>query len=222
MLSWAEDDRPREKFIQKGRKAVSDAEIIAILIGSGTPERSAVSVARELLLLAGQSLTNLSKMNCEELCQIHGIGKAKAVSLMAAFELGKRKTGEEHGPRITISDSAKVYSLFKEELADLSHEEFWILLLNRANVVIQRLMISKGGLSGTVADPKIIFHLAINHKAAAVILIHNHPSGNTRPSESDIKLTNTARKAGEFLDLPVLDHIIVASSGYFSFADNGM
>lgn len=222
MLAWAEDDRPREKFLLKGRKSVSDAEIIAILLGSGTIERSAVSVARELLELAGHSITNLSKMDCEDLCRINGIGKAKAVSLMAAFELGRRKSSEEPGPRIKISCSEQVYTLFKDDLADLYHEEFWILLLNRANMVMHRLMISKGGISGTIADPKVIFHSAINYKATGIVLVHNHPSGNINPSESDIKLTRNIRKAGEFLDLPVLDHIIVTSAGYFSFADNGI
>lgn len=222
VLAWAEDDRPREKFLLKGRKSVSDAEIIAILIGSGTLERSAVSVARELLGLAGQSLTNLSKMNCEDLCRVQGIGKAKAVSLMAAFELGRRKTGEEPGTKIKITSSAQVYAMFKEDLADLYHEEFWILLLNRANMVIQRVMISRGGLSSTIADPKVIFQSAINFKATAIVLVHNHPSGNTKPSESDMKLTQNIRKAGEFLDLPILDHIIVTSTGYFSFTDNGI
>lgn len=221
ILAWAEDDRPREKFMLKGRRSLSDAELLAILLGSGTPSKSAVSLARDILDSASNDLAQLARLSYEDLCKINGVGPAKSIAILASFELGKRRAQQEAGPRITIKCSADVYALFREELRDLSHEEFWILLLNKAHVVMHRLLISQGGISGTVADPKMIFEAALSKKASGLVLVHNHPSGNLNPSNSDVELTKKMRKAGEFLDLPILDHLIVAGDGYYSFADAG-
>ncbi len=221
ILAWAEDDRPREKFILKGRRSLSDAELLAILLGSGTASKSAVSLGRDILDSVGNDLASLARLTHEDLCKINGVGPAKSISILASFELGRRRTQQEAGPRIKIKCSADVYAIFRDELRDLHYEEFWILLLNKAHVVMHKIMISQGGISGTIADPKMIFESALSKKASGLVLVHNHPSGNLNPSNSDVELTKKMRKAGEFLDLPILDHIIVANDGYYSFADEG-
>ncbi len=219
---WAEDDRPREKLQMKGKRALSNAELIAILIGTGTKEHTAVELSKRILKAAGGKLKELSRLSVADLMKNKGIGEAKAVSLIAALELANRSGSEQGLARKKVSSSRDVYAFFKPLLQDSSYEEFWIMLLNRGNKIINSICISQGGLSGTVADPKKIFKTGLEQYAASLILCHNHPSGNIKPSESDIRLTQKLKKAGSFLDLPVIDHIILGDDSYFSFADEGL
>lgn len=222
ILSWAEEDRPREKLMQKGRTALTEAELIAILIGSGTVELSAVDVSKMILAQADNNLNNLAKMGLKDLIKVKGIGEAKAITIIAALELGRRRKETEQVVRPKIGSSQDAYLEIKHHLLDLPHEEFWVLLLNRANQVVRPVQISQGGVSGTVVDPKMIFKVAIEHLASSIILAHNHPSGNLTPSQADKDITAKVKQAGKILDLPVLDHLIVTDSAYFSFADEGI
>lgn len=220
--SWAEDDRPREKLLLKGRAALSDAELIGILIGSGTTRLSAVDVGKLILNAVGNDLNALAKLSVKDLTRHPGIGEAKAITIVSALELGRRRKETAAAAKTTITCSTDIYHYIKPQLLDLPHEEFWIILLNRANVVMQKIQISSGGVAGTVADPKIIFKKAIEHSCSSLILVHNHPSGNTKPSAADITLTKKAKEAGLLLDMPVLDHIIFTENDYYSFADEGL
>ncbi len=220
--SWAEEDRPREKLLVQGRTALTDAELVAILIGSGTVKLSAVDVAKRILLGVGHDLNALARESVKQLCRHPGIGEAKAIAVVAALELGRRRREAETAPRTTITCSRDIYQLIRPHLMDLPHEEFWVILLNRANVVMRKTAISRGGVAGTVADPKMIFKEALEQLASGIILVHNHPSGNRNPSAADIQLTKKLKEAGGFLDLPILDHLIFADQGYYSFADEGM
>ncbi len=218
---WAEEDRPREKLLLKGKAALSDAELIAILLGSGTRSLSAVELAKIILNAAGNNLNGLAAMGVPELTKIKGIGEAKAIAVVSAMELGRRRKASEVLDKQRITCSRDAYECLRSEFMDLPHEEFWILLLNRANHVTKKVAVSKGGVSGTVADPKIIFKTALDGLASSVILAHNHPSGNLKPSQADIQLTKKMKEAGTLLEIPVLDHLIVANQGYYSFADEG-
>jgi DNA repair protein RadC len=220
--SWAEEDRPREKLMQKGRAALSDAELMAILLGSGTAKLSAVDVAKLVLNAANNDLNTLARFSIKELMRQKGIGEAKAITIVAALELGRRRKEADAAARVTITSSRDIHNLIRPHLQDLPHEEFWVILLNRANVVMRSVSISRGGVAGTVADPKLIFKEALEQLASSIILVHNHPSGNRNPSAADIGLTRKLKEAGQFLDLPVLDHLIYTDQGYFSFADEGM
>lgn len=222
ILSWAEEDRPREKLLLKGKSALSDAELIAILIGSGTRSLSAVDVGKLVLAQAGNNLNELARFSVKELQKIKGIGEAKAISIVAALELGRRRKETEFTQKTRITSSNDIYQLMKPELMDLPKEEFWVLLLNRANRLIRKERISSGGISGTVADPKIIFKSALEHYASSLILIHNHPSGNLKPSDADLELTRKMKAAGKLLEIPVLDHLIFSDTGYLSFTDEGL
>jgi DNA repair protein RadC len=222
ILSWAEEDRPREKLLLKGKAALSDAELIAILIGSGTASLSAVDVAKLILKSVDHDLNALAKLSVKDLQKNKGIGEAKAISIVSALELGRRRKETEPAKKEKITCADDVYQMMRPHLLDLPHEEFWIILLNRANTVIKKHSISQGGVSGTVADPKIIFKVALENLASSVILVHNHPSGNLKPSEADMKLTRKLTESGKMLDLPVLDHIIFTDTGFFSFADEGL
>ena len=218
---WAEEDRPREKLLQKGKSALSNAELLGILIGSGTRELTAVDLAKMILEQHNNDLNKIARLSVQELKKFKGIGDARAINIVSALELGRRRTTED----ITvekIGGSADAYECMKSELADLPHEEFWLLLLNRANKVIKKQPISQGGVSGTVADPKLIFNHALNHLASSVILVHNHPSGNLSPSEADKRLTKQLYDAGKLLEIAVLDHIIFTDNAYFSFADENL
>ncbi len=220
--TWAEEDRPREKLINKGQHILSDAELLAILIGSGNAQESAVALCQRVLQSVGNNLHELGKMRVSELQKFKGIGEAKAVSIVAALELGKRRQASPTQKRITISCSRDCYMIFQPLIADLPHEEFWILLLNRANRVLSKKRLSSGGIAGTVADSRLIFKEAIEALASSIIVCHNHPSGNRKPSHSDIQLTEKLVKAGKLLDIAVLDHLIVTENGYYSFADEGI
>lgn len=216
---WAEEDRPREKLMLKGKASLSDAELIAIIIGSGTPSLSAVEVAKQILNGVNNDLNMLAKLSVKELTKFKGIGEAKAINIISAMELGRRKRNAEIPVKSKITGSSDIYQLMQPLLSDLSHEEFWVILLSRSNGVLKKQQISSGGVSGTVADPKLIFKYALEELASGIILVHNHPSGNIKPSQSDISLTQKMKKAGQVLDVAVLDHIIFTDNGYFSFAD---
>jgi DNA repair protein RadC len=219
---WAEEDRPREKLSLQGRRSLSDAELLAILIGSGSRTESAVELSKRILYTCDKNLNQLAKLSISELSKFKGIGEAKAISIIAAMELGRRRKEIVSAELVQISTSIDVYELIASQFKDLNHEEFWILLMNRANRVTSKHLISKGGQAGTIADPKIIFNIALENHAASIILAHNHPSGNLKPSHSDVELTKKLRSAGQFLDLPVLDHLIITDQGFLSFADEGI
>lgn len=219
---WAEDDRPREKMILKGRSVLSDAELVAILLGSGTRELSALEIAREILEKVDNDLAKFSRFTIKDLCKFKGVGPAKAVGVIAALELGRRRRETEKVFRKKITSSRIVYEHMRPLLHDLVHEEFHILLLNRANEIEKSERVSIGGMSGTVADGKIIFRSALESGAHGIVLIHNHPSGQLSPSDSDRQLTKKMVEFGKYIDLPVLDHLIYTDNGYYSFADEGI
>lgn len=220
--SWSPEDRPREKLLSKGISSLSDAELIAILIGSGTAKLSAVDVAKKVLAYVENNLDSLAKLTVKELMKAKGIGEAKAITIVAALELGRRRKDQSPDEKPKIDGSKTAFDLIKGDLMDLPHEEFWVILLNRANRVIRKKRVSEGGVSGTVADPKIIFKLAVDELASGIIVVHNHPSGNLKPSESDINLTKKIKEAGKVLEIAMLDHLIIAHDRYFSFADEGL
>ncbi len=220
--SWATDDRPREKLMTKGPMALSDGELLAILIGSGTRELSAVDLARNILASVQNSISELSRLSIKELMKFKGIGEAKAINIAASLEIGRRRRLKDSLQRRKILSSRDAFEIMHPLLSDNNYEEFWIITLNRGNMVKRTLRISEGSLAGTVADPKKIFKLALEDNAASVILCHNHPSGNLTPSKKDNEITQKCKSAGLFLDLPVLDHIIIGTDNYFSFADEGL
>ncbi len=220
--AWAEGDRPREKLISHGRLSLSDAELIAILIGSGSKQETAVDLSRRILQDASNNLKQLSKYSIQDFVKFKGIGHAKAISILAALELGRRRKESEELNQDLISSSKDAYEIIKPFLLDITHEEFWILCLSRANKVIKTLKISQGGITATVVDTRLVFLKALEHSCCSIILCHNHPSGNKKPSEEDIVLTSKIKEAGKIMDIPVLDHLIFCDNGYFSFADEGM
>ncbi len=220
--SWAEEDRPREKMLAKGKESLSNAELIAILIGSGNSNESAVDLSRRILRDNNDNLIELSKLSINDLLKYKGIGEAKAVSIAAALELGRRRRFSEALEKPCIRNSQLAYECFYAHLSDLNHEQFWIMLLNNANKVIKLEKIGVGGMTGTTADPKKIFKSALENNATSIMLCHNHPSGNVIPSNADKQITNNLKKAGQFLEIKILDHIIIGNDNYFSFADEGI
>lgn len=221
--NWAVEDRPREKLLTKGIQALSDAEIIAILIGSGSVKESAVELSKKILHDHDHNLNNLGRRSVNDLKnRYHGIGEAKAISILAALELGNRRGKQDFQVRPKITSSRQVFEFFQPIMGDLPHEEFWILLLNRANKIIHPHRISQGGMTGTVIDVRMVLRTALENQATSIILCHNHPSGNIEASQSDIEITQKLNQAGKIMDIPVLDHIIVSEKNYFSFADEGM
>jgi len=220
--AWAEDDRPREKLINSGRHVLSDAELIAILIGSGSRNETAVDLARKILSTFHNQLNELAKLNVKELMKFKGIGEAKAVSIIAALELGRRRKDSEVAKRERITCSRDIFEFMKARFLDLPHEEFHVLFLNRSNLILKEELISRGGIAGTVVDARIIFKSALENLACSVILCHNHPSGNLKPSDADISLTKKLKEAGKYLEIHLLDHLIFAGDGYYSFADEGI
>lgn len=222
ITDWAVEDRPREKMIQYGTSTLSDSELLGILISSGTKEKSAVDLGRELLARVNNNLNALGKLTIADLTKIHGIGNARAVTIAAALELGRRRKLAEIPDVIQIKCSKDVADIFQPILSDLPHEEFWILFLNRSNKVISRMKLSQGGISGTVTDVRMVMKKAIEYLASGIIVCHNHPSGNLNPSESDSKITQKIKEAGNLLDIQLLDHLIISDKDYYSFADNGL
>ena len=219
---WADDDRPREKLLIKGKGALSDAELIAILIASGNRDESAVELSKRILQSLGNNLNRLAKLSVNDLIKFKGIGEAKAISIIASLELGRRRRTADVLEKAKIGGSKDAFQILQLKLEDLPHEEFWIMLLNRANKVIDTKLVGRGGVSSTVVDSKVIFSFALESLASGIILAHNHPSGNLKPSNSDIRLTKKIVDAGKIMEVPVLDHIIVGDNDYFSFADEGL
>ncbi len=219
---WSEEDQPREKLMLKGKSVLSNAELIAILISSGNTELSAVELSKKILESVNHNLADLGKLNIRDLMKFKGIGEAKAISIIAALELGRRRKETDASEKTKITSSKDAYNYMYESLSDLPHEEFWVLYLNRANLVIKKERISIGGISGTVADVRMIFKMAVELLSCGIILVHNHPSGNKEASRADKQLTVKLKEAGKLLDVPVLDHLIFTDNGYFSFADEGL
>ncbi|NTE00052.1 DNA repair protein RadC [Agrobacterium tumefaciens] len=219
---WAEEDRPREKLLHHGRRHLTDAELIAILIGSGSRNETAVDLSKRILSFYENSLVKIGQASIQDLSRFKGIGEAKAITIIAALELGLRRKETQEEQIVQVTASSDVHRYLYNTFADLNHEEFWILLLNRSNHIIGRHLISKGGQAGTVADPKIIFKVALERNAANIVLAHNHPSGNLKPSESDNKLTRNLVASGMMLGLYVVDHLIFARSNYYSYKDEDL
>jgi DNA repair protein RadC len=222
ITNWAEDDKPREKLMLKGKAALSDAELIAILIGSGSRNESAVDLSKRILGSVSANLNALGKLTLAQLTQFKGIGDAKAISIIAAMELGRRRRAEDALELKKITSSKSIFELMQPEIGELPHEEFWIVYLNNSNKVIRKLPLSKGGITGTLVDVRLVFKTALELGATSIILCHNHPSGALKPSEADIKITKKLKLAGESLDILILDHVIVTEHHYYSFADEGI
>jgi DNA repair protein RadC len=219
---WAVEDRPREKLLSNGARSLSDAELIAILIGSGNTEETAVELSRRILTAVGNKLNDLGRKNTDFLQSFNGIGEAKAVTIIAALELGKRRKDADVFDKNKITGSKDVADFFQPILGDLNHEEFWIMLLNRGNKIIDTFMISKGGISGTVIDVRLILKNALEKMASSIILCHNHPSGTMQASEADLRITRKIKNAAEIMDISVLDHLIIGNNNYLSLADEGI
>ncbi len=219
---WAVEDRPREKLLSNGSRTLSDAELIAILIGSGSIDETAVELSRRILTAVGNDLNELGRKNTDFFKTFNGIGEAKAVSIAAAMELGKRRKEAEVFEKKKITGSKDAADFFQPMLGDLNHEEFWIMLLNRGNKIIDTFMVSQGGISGTVIDVRLILKNALDKLASSIILCHNHPSGNTQSSNADLQITRKIKDAAKLMDISVLDHIIIGQDKYLSLADEGM
>jgi len=217
----AEDDRPREKLIQQGRQHLSDAELLAIILGSGNSKETAIQLAQRMLMENKNNINNLARLSLTELMKFKGVGPAKAVNIAAAFELGRRRKDSETETLPKIQSSKDAYQLLSSKLSDLHYEEFWLLLLNRANHVIKTEILSRGGINGTVVDVRLIAKSAIENNCSGVVLAHNHPSGQLKPSQEDISITKKVKEGLKLFDISVLDHIIVGHNGYYSFTDEG-
>ena len=220
--SWSEDDKPREKLMLKGKNALSDAELIAILIGSGSRNESAVDLSKRMLASVVHNLNALGKLSLSQLMQFKGIGEAKAISIVAALELGRRRRVEEAVDWVKITSSKVIFEVMQPIIGELPHEEFWIVYLNNSNKVITKTQLSKGGITGTVVDIRIVFKMALEIGATSIVLCHNHPSGSLKPSEADKQITQKLKRAGESLEITILDHVIITETSYFSFVDQGI
>ncbi|MEK6450239.1 MULTISPECIES: RadC family protein [Myroides] len=219
---WAEDDRPREKLVLKGKASLSDAELLAILIGSGNKEESAVELCKKILLTYNNNLGLLARQSLSQLTSFKGIGEAKAISIIAALELGQRRRMNEQLDLSKITSSKDVFEIMNPIIGSLDHEEFWVIFLNNSNKIKFKTSLSKGGMTGTVVDIRVLFQIALEQKATGIILSHNHPSGKLKPSEADISITKKIKEAGKVMDVQVLDHVIVTEYSYYSFADEGL
>jgi DNA repair protein RadC len=217
-----EEDKPREKLLLQGRSALSDTELLAILINTGTKNKSALDIAKEILLTCHSDLNQLGKLDCKQLMHFEGMGEAKSITLISALELGRRRASTQSQKGVAISSSQSAYEIFRSNLSDLDHEEFWGLYLSSSNKIVGKKRLSQGGISGTVADLRIILRTALEFKATSFIVAHNHPSGSTKASQADIQLTNRLKKSSELMDLKLLDHLIIGDQSYLSFADEGL
>lgn len=222
ITNWSEDDKPREKLMLKGKSALSDAELIAILIGSGSRNESAVDLSKRILASVDNNLNALGKLSITQLMTFKGIGEAKAISIIAAMELGRRRRSEDALELKKVTSSKVIFEIMQPIIGELPHEEFWIIYLNNSNKVISKSQLSKGGITGTLVDVRIVFKTALEMGATALILCHNHPSGTLVPSEADKQITRKLKLAGESLEIKVLDHLIVTEASYYSFADEGI
>ena len=220
--NWSQDDQPREKLRDKGKAALSDAELVAILIGSGSRNESAVDLCKRVLASVDNNLNKLGKLTIKQLMEFKGIGEAKAITIAAAMELGRRRRGEEALEKKKITSSISVFELMQPIIGELPHEEFWIIYLNNSNKVLKKQQLSKGGITGTLVDVRLVLKMALELGATGIILTHNHPSGTLKPSMADQKITQKLKQGGTSLDIKVLDHLIITDRAYFSFADENM
>jgi DNA repair protein RadC len=219
---WSDGDKPREKLVQKGRSILSDAELIAILIGSGSRNESAVQLSKRILASVNNNLNELGKLSIKQLVQFKGIGEAKAVTIAAALEMGRRRRGEDAQKITKITSSKSVFELLQPLMGELQHEEFWIVYLNNSNKVLHKAQLSKGGITGTLVDVRLVMKQALEFGAVGLILAHNHPSGTLKPSAADTQITQKLKRSAEVLDIKVLDHLIITQKDYYSFADQGI
>ena len=219
---WAEDDRPREKLMLKGKQALSDAELLAILLGSGSRKESAVQLSQRILSSYQNNLHEIAKLSINDLKKFKGIGEAKAITIVAALELGRRRKDTDTVKHESVKTSIDAYNHIAPKLSDLHHEEIWMILLNRSNKIIKTELVGRGGVTGTVADVRLMMKTAVEHLASSVIVAHNHPSGNLNPSDSDIQLTKKIKEAAKLFDMQLVDHVIVGDASYLSFADEGL
>lgn len=220
--SWSDDDKPREKLLNKGKDALSDAELIAILIGSGNKNESAVALSKRILASLNNNLNSLGKLNTNQLTVFNGIGEAKAITIIAALELGRRRRQEEALTHTKVTSSKIVFEVMQPILGELTNEEFWVLYLNNANKILSKSQISKGGITTTIVDVRLVFKIAFEQGATSIIVVHNHPSGSAKPSENDKEITQKIKKAGQSLDIKLIDHLIITERSYFSFADESI
>ncbi|WP_047545279.1 RadC family protein [Psychroserpens sp. Hel_I_66] len=220
--NWSQDDQPREKLRDKGKSTLSDAELVAIILGSGSRNESAVALSKRILASVDHNLNELGKLSLKQLMQFKGIGEAKAISIAAVMELGRRRRGEDAVEKNKITSSASVFEIMQPLLGELPHEEFWILYLNNSNRIITKNQLSKGGITGTLVDIRLVLKTALEVGAVGLILVHNHPSGTLKPSEADKNLTQKLKIAAQSLDIKVLDHLIITEKAYFSFADESV
>ena len=220
--NWSQDDQPREKLRDKGRAVLSDAELVAILVGSGSKNESAVALCKRILASVDNNLNELGKLSIKQLLEFKGIGEAKAITIAAAMELGRRRRGEEALERLKITSSRSVFEFMQPIIGELPHEEFWIIYLNNSNKVVQKQQMSKGGITGTLVDIRLVMKTALDVMATGLILAHNHPSGTLKPSEADKQLTKKLQQAAKSLDIRVLDHLVITEKAYFSFADESL
>lgn len=220
--NWSDDDKPREKLLLKGKESLSNAELIAILIGSGSRDESAVALSQRILQVSHNQLNTLGKKTVQELMEFKGIGEAKAITIVAALELGRRRRAEEAFEQPSITSSKSVFNIFQPIVGELPHEEFWIAYLNNSNRIIETNQLSKGGITGTLVDVRLVLKKALSVGATSIILVHNHPSGTLKPSEADKQITSKLKTASATIDIKVLDHLIVTENAYFSFADEGL
>lgn len=218
---WSDDDKPREKLMLKGKDALSDAELLAILIGSGSRNESAVALSKRILASV-DNLNSLGKLDISQLINFRGIGEAKAITIIAALELGRRRRAEDTVELKKITSSKIAFEIMRPIIGELPHEEFWVLFLNNSNKVISKTQLSKGGISGTIVDTRLVFRLALENRATGLILCHNHPSGNLIPSDADKDITRRIKTAGAILDVKILDHLIITETNYYSFVDEGI
>ena len=213
----SEDDRPREKFLLKGKSVLSDSELLAIILGSGNTQESAVELSRRILKSVDNNWQKLSLLSIKDLMKFKGIGEAKAISVAAALEIGRRKASQEIPEKLSIKNSTDAYIVFSEHLSDLRTEEFWVIFMNQKNQIIYKSQISKGGITGTIVDVRVLFKIALEHYATSIIVAHNHPTGNLKPSEADLKITKNIKNAGEILNITLADHLIIGEKTFFSF-----
>ena len=222
ITNWSEDDKPREKLMLKGKSSLSDAELIAILIGSGSRNESAVGLSKRILASVDNNLNALGKLSITQLMNFKGIGEAKAISIISALELGRRRRAEDAVELTKITSSKMIFEIMQPIIGELPHEEFWIVYLNNSNKIISKSQLSKGGITGTLVDVRLVFKMALEMGATGLILCHNHPSGTLIPSDADKQITRKLKLAGESLEIKVLDHLIVTEANYFSFVDDGI
>lgn len=220
--TWSEDDRPREKLLLKGKSALSDAELLAILIGSGSRNETAVGLSQRILISAQNNLNLLGKLSVQQLMAFKGIGEAKAIVISAAMELSRRRRAEDPLALSKVTSSRTIFEIMHPILGELAHEEFWVIYLNNSNKIVHKCQLSKGGMTGTVVDVRIAFKIALENNATGMILCHNHPSGTLVASDADKQITRKIKLASENLDIKLLDHLIITESSYFSFADEGV